>query len=511
MDHMNESLLLKNGMLFDGSGSPGQRGSVFIKNGAIEAVGIFEEPTESAVMNCEGLSIAPGFIDAHSHSDLQVLAGKREKLRQGVTAEVVGNCGFSPYPCGSHAPELREFANGILHGNETWSWPSARAYLSDLQTQASCVTPFSLVGHGSLRVAFAGNRQGPLPETTVDAMEHTLEEALADGAVGFSTGLMYAPGSSAPKEELERLCRVVARQGKIYTTHMRDYGFKLLEAIDEQVALARGSGCRLQISHLQAVGRANWHLNQLAIERVEAARSSGIDIAFDCYPYTAGSTVLSQLLPQAALDGGTEALLARLTDPAQRKRIAAETIAGMAHEWTDIFISAVRSEQNRDAVGKSIATLSEARQQAPIDVVFDLLIEENAGVNMLEFNQSEENLRAMLSHPLAIVISDGFYVSGRPHPRLFGTFAELLGSVCRDRGWMPETEAIRKVTGFAADRFGLKGRGYLRPGYMADITVFDSARVTSPATYENPEQSPQGIRAVIRSGQVQFSGPGPTT
>lgn len=498
------SLLLKNGTLFDGSGAPGERGSLLIRDGVIEAVGNFEEPTETTTVDCEGLTIAPSFIDAHSHSDLQVLMGREEKLRQGVTSEVVGNCGFSPYPCGSHAAELRQFANGILHGGESWSWPSARAYLDDLRS-ASCVTPFSLVGHGSLRVAFAGNLQGPLPETTVDAMERTLEEALVDGAVGFSTGLMYAPGSSAPPEELERLCKVVARQGKIYTTHMRDYGFHLLEAIDEQVALARRTGCRLQISHLQAVGRANWHLNRLAIERVEAARDSGVDIAFDCYPYTAGSTVLSQLLPQKALDGGADALVARLKDPTERKRLAVETIAGMAHEWSDIFISAVRSEQNRSAVGCSIEALTETRKQEPIDVVFDLLIEENAAVNMLEFNQSEENLRAMISHPLAIVISDGFYVNGRPHPRLFGTFAELLGSVCRDRGWLPVAEAICKVTGFAADRFGLKQRGYLRSGYTADITVFDAAAVTSPATYEAPEQSPRGICMVIRSGQVQFS------
>lgn len=505
---MNQTLtLLKNGTVFDGSGAPGERGSVLIRNGMIDAVGAFDPPADAMIVNCEGLAIAPGFIDAHSHSDLQVLAGREEKLRQGVTSEVVGNCGFSPYPCGTHAPELREFANGILHGDETWGWPSARAYLNELQSSASCVTPFSLVGHGSLRIAFAGNRQGPLEEKTLSAMEGALDEALADGAVGFSTGLMYAPGSSAPPEELERLCRVVKRREKIYTTHMRDYGFRLLEAIDEQVDLARRTGCRLQISHLQAVGRANWRLNPLAIERVDAARKAGIDIAFDCYPYTAGSTVLSQLLPQEALDGGTDALLTRLKDPARRKQLAEKTIAGMAHEWSDIFISAVRSERNQSAVGRAISELAELREQKPIDVVFDLLIEENAAVNMLEFNQSEENLRAMISHPLAIVISDGFYVNGRPHPRLFGTFAELLGSVCRDRGWMPVAEAIRKITGFAADRFGLKERGYLQSGYKADITVFDAATVTSPATYESPEQSPKGICMVMRSGQLQFSEP----
>jgi dihydroorotase/N-acyl-D-amino-acid deacylase len=315
---------------------------------------------------------------------------------------------------------------------------------------------------------------------------------------------MYAPGSSAPSDELVRLCRVVARYGKIYTSHMRDYSFRLLEAIDEQVELARQAGCRLQISHLQAVGRANWHLNRLALERVDAARDSGVDIAFDCYPYVAGSTVLSQLLPQSALDGGADTLVARLQDPAERKRLATETIAGMAHEWRDIFISAVRSQANQHTIGRHIAALATERGQEPIDVVFNLLIEERGAVNMLEFNQSEENLHATLSHPLSIIISDGFYVSGRPHPRLFGTFAELLGTVTRDRKWMTPEEAIRKITGYPATRFGIKDRGFLRPGLIADITIFDPALFRSHATYDQPEHSPTGLRAVIREGRVLF-------
>jgi dihydroorotase/N-acyl-D-amino-acid deacylase len=208
------------------------------------------------------------------------------------------------------------------------------------------------------------------------------------------------------------------------------------------------------------------------------------------------------LLPQSALDGGADALIARLKDPSERKRLAAETIAGMAHEWSDVYITAVRSEANQYAIGRHVADLAVIRQQEPVDVVFDLLIEERCAVNMLEFNQSEDNLRAMLSHPLSVIISDGFYVSGRPHPRLFGTFAELIGTVARDRKWMTMEEAIRKVTGYPADRFGLKDRGYLRPGMIADITVFDPAEFRSHATYDNPQQYPTGLRAVIRSGQV---------
>ena len=369
-------------------------------------------------------------------------------------------------------------------------------------SQSRLVNVESLVGHGSLRIACANGRQGPLTSDDLDTMERVLDESLAAGACGFSTGLMYSPGESAPFDELERLCRVTARRGKVYATHMRDYGFHLIEAIDEQLELARRTGCRLQISHLQAVGEANWSRQAPALEKIERARDGGIDVAFDCYPYVAGSTVLSQLLPQRFLEGGPAGLVARLTDPVTRARVARETIAGMAHRWTDLFISAVASEANAPAVGLSIQAIAERRGCEPIDVVLDLLIEERGAVNMLEFNQSQENLRQTLTHPLSNIISDGFYVTGRPHPRLHGAFAELLGGVCREKGWMELPEAVRKVTSAPADRFGLRGRGRVAPGNYADIVVFDAARVGSPATFERPEQPPEGIHYVLREGRI---------
>ena len=432
---------------------------------------------------------------------MQVLSNKPEKLLQGVTSEVVGNCGFSPYPNG-RPDDLRGFANGILFGDNGWGWSSAAEYLLDVHSRSALASVFSLVGHGSLRVAFAGLRQGALDASIIEAMESTLDEALADGAAGFSTGLMYAPGASAPSDELERLCRIVARRGKIYCSHIRDYSTHLLQAIDEQVELARTTGCRLQISHLQAVGRANWKLNTLALEKIEAARHSGVDVMFDCYPYVAGSTVLTQLLPQWALDGGVTALMARLTDEQSRKEIAAQTEGNLVHRWSDIFISSVGSSKNSTAIGKSIDELSRSRSQSPIDIVFDLLIEEQGAVNMLTFNQSEENLRANLCHPLSIIISDGFYVKGKPHPRLHGTFPELLGNICRDKKWLPLPDAINKVTAGPAERFAIKGRGLLQPGYFADVTVFDPLHVRSNSTYQQPDLSPDGVTGVIREGKI---------
>jgi dihydroorotase/N-acyl-D-amino-acid deacylase len=456
------------------------------------------------VIDCTGLAVTPGFIDAHSHSDLQVLENRPEKVRQGVTAEVVGNCGFSAYPAPPDPKPLREFANGIFCGDDRWGWASAREYLKAAAASPT-VNVASLVGHGSLRIAVAGHKLGPLSARELDAMENLLDEALSDGACGFSTGLMYAPGSSAPREELERLCRVVARHDKIYATHMRSYFSGLLDAVGEQLELARRTGCRLQISHLQAVGAANWRLQAPALERIEKARQEGIDVGFDCYPYVAGSTVLTQALPQWTLEGGLEGLLARLGDPGERARIARETEASIEWRWSDIYISAVASERNRAAVGRNLAELAEQRDKKPVDVMLDLLAEEKGAVNMLCFNQSEENLRQTLTHPLSVIISDGFYVRGRPHPRLHGTFPHWLGWCVRQQRWLSLAEAVHKITDQPAQRFTLRQRGRIEPGYYADITIFDPQAVSSPATYEEPERPPVGIRYVIRNGRIQWA------
>ncbi|MGI8991060.1 MAG: N-acyl-D-amino-acid deacylase family protein [Bryobacteraceae bacterium] len=500
-----EMLLLLNGFLLDGTGAAPVQGDVLIEGNRIVETGSPSPPADCARLDCSGLAIAPGFIDLHSHADLQVLENRMEKVKQGVTTEVVGNCGFSPFPQSGDPRILHEFGDGILGSTGDWGWPTARDYLDAVEKNATALHVAPLIGHGSLRIAVVGLRQGALTGDELDSMAGLLEDALDAGCPGFSTGLMYAPGSSAGTDELERLIGVVARKGKLYATHMRNYSSGLVDAVREQLDLTRATGCRLQISHLQASGRSNWTLQQPALDEIEAGREQGLDVEFDIYPYQCGSTVLTQWLPQWALDGGTEALMRRLRDQATRKRMINEMAGVRAQPWSDVTISAVATDENQGLVGATIAQIAERRGGEPSETALNLLIEERGKINVISFNQSEGNLRNLITHPLCSIISDGFYVKGKAHPRLYGTFPELLGTVVRDKAWLSLSEAIHKITAKPAARLNLHDRGMLRKGYFADVTVFDPGRVASAATYENPAVDPVGIRSVFKDGQSVFN------
>jgi dihydroorotase/N-acyl-D-amino-acid deacylase len=497
--------ILTGGTIVDGTGTPSISGEVVIRNGWIASVGnpqssrsVVKGDPEFNVIDCGGCIIAPGFIDVHSHSDLQVLENRTEKLLQGVTTEVVGNCGFSAYPLPENPQVLRDFANGILCGDNRWGWNSASDYLSSA-SKSKVATVASLVGHGSLRIKVAGNTSRALTSRELDTMAALLGEALQEGAAGFSSGLMYAPGSGASAQELTVLCRIVARRGGVYATHMRSYSAGLVEAVEEQISIAEAAGCRLQISHLQAAGQEHWPLQQRAIAAIEQAFARDVDVAFDAYPWLAGSTVLTQVLPQDALDGGISNLLSRLRDPVQRETI--RTRIQPEARWDGVVITSVANNA-ASLVGRSIQDIADERGSDPENLVLDILLEQQGNVNIVEHCQSMENLHALLTHPLAIVITDGVYTRGRSHPRLYGTFPLLLGDVVRERKWLSLEEAVHKVTGKPAATFHLDGRGRIAEGCVADITVFDPETIHTDASYDMPAVAPAGIKSVWRNGRV---------
>ncbi len=501
---MKKGIILTGGRVVDGTGAAPFAGDVLIEGDRIVAIGGPESLSlraagdEYNTMDCAGFVLAPGFIDAHSHSDLQVLENRTEKLLQGVTTEVVGNCGFSAYPAPEDPQVLREFANGILCGDNNWRWDSAADYLKSAG-ESKTATVVSLIGHGSLRIKVAGNTSRALTSKELDTMTRLLDEALQEGAAGLSSGLMYAPGSGASGEELKALCRVVARRGAVYATHMRSYSDTLVEAVEEQISIAEASECRLQISHLQAAGPDNWPLQQYAIAKIERAFARGIDLAFDAYPWLAGSTVLTQVLPQDALDGGISQLLLRLRDPIERESIRVR-IKPEAR-WDGVVIVSAANDPD-SLVGRSIQYIADVRGTEASDTVLDLLLEQQGNVNIVEHAQSNENLHALLTHPLSIVITDGVYTHGRSHPRLYGTFPLLLGEIVRERKWLSLEQAVHKVTGKPATVFHLQDRGVIAQDHVADITVFDPDVIHTDADYDKPAVAPEGIRAVLRNGRV---------
>jgi len=494
------TLLLKDALIYDGTGEAPRRGSVLVREGRIAALDPAEAPRDAEVHTLNGLALAPGFIDLHSHSDVQTLHGDMAKAQQGVTTELVGNCGFSAFPHAGHAAEAGAYNRGILAGEQTFD--SARAFFTAARGTDTTAHLESLVGHGTLRTAVRASHPEATLRELIEREAALLDDALAEGAAGFSTGLMYAPGATAPREELQALCAVTARRGKLYASHIRDYSWQLLDAIDEQIELARATGCRLQISHLQAVGAANWPKQPAAIARIEAARAQGLDVAFDAYPYAAGCTVLSQLVPQRALENGFAAFAASLSDAATRSTLEHEIREHTAQAWHDIYVpSHGPLASGRSVAGQSLAQISESWQQPPEAVILDLLRDADGDVNMLSFNQSEENLRATLTHPLAAVITDGIHMGANSHPRLYGTFPHLLGALCREQRWMRLETAIHKITALPAARLGLTDRGRLEPGCRADLVLFDPATIGTTADYNDPLHSPAGIVRVFRDGQ----------
>jgi len=494
------AILLKNGTVIDGLGRAPVRADVLINGDKIAGIGNIPESHDLEIVNCDGLVIAPGFIDVHSHSDKEILQHLPNKILQGVTTEIVGNCGYSLFPTHPN-PEGVRLTGEIFDGEPAEGMATTEDYFVAVEEVSSLLNVAALTGHVALRIyVMEMRREVPSPDE-MKIMKRVLSSCLETGSIGFSTGLNCLPSSFAGSDELINLCQTLGEHKGIYTTHMRDYKFKVVEAVDEAITVARTADVPLQVSHMQVVGKKNWHRLDLALEKIEEARASGVDVAMDAYPYLAGSCSLIQFLPEWCQAGGIPALLTNLASPGKYKRIAAETDAYMSNTWDDLMVCEVRSTGNRTLIGKSIQRIADERDKPAPETALDLLSEEEGYVYLISFNSSEENLKKVLTHPLTSIITDGMVMEGGTHPRTFGTYPKFLGEYVREKRWMKLEEAIVKSSALAARRFRLDRRGTLENGGWADIVVFDAEKIGTKSDYDNPGQDPEGINHVIINGR----------
>jgi len=508
-------LKIEGATVFDGTGAAGNRTDVGVRDESIVAIGDLNREHAGTTLNASGKALAPGFIDMHSHSDWRLWANRRaeSKIRQGVTTEVVGNCGFSPAPVSAEfRDDLRGFALYVPPGMD-FAWPGFAEYLRAFDSGGAALNVVQLVGHGTLRIAAMGFARRPPAAAELTRMQRLMGEAVEAGAWGLSTGLIYAPGSYATTEEIVDVARVAGSQGGFYASHIRGEGATLLDAVAEAIRVGREARLPVQVSHVKAAGRPNWGKVERALALIDAARAEGLDVMGDVYPYTASSTTLRTLLPDWALEGGVDAMIKRLADGDARARIRKEIEAPVTGQslldrigWENVMIS--YCAKRKDAEGKRLSQIAAARGIDPTDAAIDLIVDESGKAYMILFQLDEADLRAALVHPHVMIGSDGSSLApygplgeGKPHPRSYGTFPRVLGEYAREQRTLPLASAVHKMTGLPAARLGLRDRGILRAGARADLVVFDARRVTDRATYEDPHRYPDGIEHVVVNGR----------
>lgn len=512
---MTADLLLENARIVDGTGAPWFRGAVAIDNDRITAIHRGQSDiTATERVDVDGNVVAPGFIDTHSHSDLRLFndPGLAPKVRQGITTEIFGQDGFSMAPmyrdAGSQEWEDHlSGLNGRLNGD--WPWTSMGEYLDAIDANGIALNVATLVGHGTVRYNVLGMTDTAPTAAELDEMTGLLTEALEDGAIGLSTGLVYTPCIYSDTEELQALAAELARFGRPFVAHIRSERARIWEALDEFITIGATAGIPLHLSHFKLGGTPQHGLVDQAIGRIEAARARGIDFTADQYPYTAGSTTLSYVLPPWVHADGPEQTLAYLSGPDARARIRADITddrlpdwenPGAASGWENIVVTSVATEENTALEGMSIAEIAAARDTGPVRAVMDLLAEEDIEVGIINHFLDEADVRTILEYDRVNVATDGLF-GGKPHPRVYGTYPRILETYVRNENVLTLEEAIRKMTSLPARAMGLVQKGIIRPGMDADLVVFDPDRVGTTATFDDPKQYPSGIPHVIVAGE----------
>jgi N-acyl-D-amino-acid deacylase len=478
-------LVIRGGLVYDGSGAPPRRVDVALAGERIAAVGEVRAG-EGSELDARGLAVAPGFIDVHTHDDFAVLLHPEMgfKVQGGVTTVVVGNCGMGAAPW----PAARAMAGAFHPGAELPRWEGYGGYLAHLDADPPSCNVAVLVGHGTARAAVMGGARRAPTRGELDGMRAIVREGIDAGCFGLSTGLVYEPGRNAQTDELVALAGELAGSGALYSTHMRDEGTGLLGSVSEAIEIGERAGVPVQISHHKASGRSAWGLVRASLAMIERARARGLDVTADQYPYTAGSTVLAAVVANADRFGGGEE--------------------------TEVVIASAPGHP--DWEGRSLAELGREWDVPPLQAAVRVLDAEGIAATVVMHGMDEQDVQTVMRHPTTMIGSDGIpTLSGKPHPRLYGTFARVLGHYARDLALFPLEEAVHRMTGFPARKFGLRDRGTVRAGAVADLALFDPARIADVASYADPHHPPAGLahvfvggRAVVRDARHTGARPG---
>ncbi len=506
--------------MVDGTGNPWFRADLAIRDNAIAAIGDLGGADCKQRIDAAGLVVAPGFIDVHSHSDFPILVNPKaeSKIRQGVTTEIIGNCGSSAAPLNDMQRSRVRQTPYLVESGVQINWSTMGEYFLILERTGIALNIAALVGHGNLRAYAMGfERRSPTSDELV-LMQKLAVQALQEGAVGLSTGLIYTPGSYSQTKEIISIARAIAQLGGIYTSHIRNESHRLVHAVREAIRIGKEAHVPVEISHHKAAGKSNWGKIRTTLKIIEAARQRGIDVTCDVYPYIASSFSLTAMLPPWAHEGGPAKLLKRLQDPASRIRLRRDIQRGTG-TWPSPLKSAgwdktiiASSHRSRSFQGRSISDLAKQKRMDPFEFMLDLLLREQLAVGVIRFGMCEDDVEHVLSYPNTMIGSDGSTYaptgplgSSKPHPRSYGTFPRVLGKYARERGLFPLEEAVRKMTSLPAQRFSLKLRGLIREGSYADLCLFDPNRVEDLATFHDPHRFPRGIEYVIVNGKTVVS------
>lgn len=508
-------VVISGGTVLDGTGAQPVAANIGIIDGVIAQVS--DQPLRGQQrIDADGQVVAPGFIDLHSHADFRLPGwpAASTQLPQGVTTLLVGNCGFSPFP----VADLQEMKSttAFLEPELNWEWQGHRDFTRVVAESRPAINMATQVGHHALRSAVLGGAERLAEPAELAQMADLLADAAGSGTQGFSTGLIYAPGTYSDEREVQYLVSAAARAGLLYSTHIRNEGAKLTDAVREAIRVAENAGARLQISHLKAAGPANHGTVGLALDLIDEAAERGVDVAADVYPYTASSTTLTTRLPAWAMDGGPKGLLARLADPAQRAALLAELRAEERPSTpaSGVMIADIGPGRYGDTAGQSLAQIATAEGIDAAEATLRILAEHEGAVSVVLHSMAAEDVEKVVAHPRVAIASDGWVMRpegpGQPHPRSFGTFPRVLAHYVRDRGVLSLAEAVRKMTSLPASRLGWSDRGVLHPGAVADVVVFDPQTIADRSTFTQPWQLATGVSEVLVAGQVALRGGQPT-